>query len=83
MRVRVRACVSGAPIVQILAEKLDGLALLGRLQTELSKWQALEEVGAQWGFAEVLATWRQRGLVEHDPGMDHYHFDAAKWPVAP
>jgi hypothetical protein len=70
-----------ALIPQIRAERLDGLALLGRLQQELSKWQAQEEAGAQWGFAEVLATWRKRGLVEYDPGMDHYHFDPAKWPV--
>ena len=67
--------------MQIRAQRplLEGSALLARLQQEFSAWQAQEEAGAGWGFSDVLAAWRRRGLVEYEVGLDRYHFDAAKW----
>ena len=62
--------------------QIKGLALdklLDRLQQLFSEWQAQDETGAGWGFTDVLALWRRKGLVIHESDLDIYHFPEEKW----
>ncbi len=53
--------------------------LLAPLQQKFAEWQAQDETGAGWGFTDVLALWRRKGLVIHEADLDTYHFPEEKW----
>jgi hypothetical protein len=64
-------------VPQIKAERLGMPAFLDRLQQEFADWQAQNETGSGWGFADVLALWRRKGYVM--PDLDAYYFPPEKW----
>ena len=49
--------------------------LLERLQRAFAAWQAEHETGAGWGFGDVLAMWRRKGLVVYDLGVHDFPVD--------